>query len=223
MSKLILDIQQVSKQFAFEKLVVPVLHEVSLQVHEGDMLGIVGASGSGKSSLLNVIAGLDLPSSGSVHCFGQSLSQLSEAQRTQLRNMKMGFVYQFHHLLPEFTAMENVMMPLLIGGKAAQAHEAASAMLSRVGLSHRLSHRPAELSGGERQRVAIARALVNEPAVVFADEPTGNLDSQSASQIQQLMTELNQELSTAFVVVTHDLEFAKQLPQVIELKDGRLV
>lgn len=222
MSDIILDAQHIFKTYSLGKVNVEVLRDVSLTFARGELHAIVGASGSGKSSLLNVLAGLDLPSKGDVVFSGESMKALTEAKRAELRNQKMGFIYQFHHLLPEFTALENVMMPLLIGGAStAVAKQKARDLLMRVGLEPRLSHRPLELSGGERQRVAIARALVNEPEIVFADEPTGNLDSQSAASIQDLIQELNQEKQTTFVVVTHDERFAQSLPVLHRLIDGQ--
>lgn len=201
---------------------VTVLQDVQLSLVAGEKIAIIGASGSGKSTLLNLLGGLDDPTSGRVLMAGQDLSTLDEAARCQLRNQRLGFVYQFHHLLPEFDARENVGMPLLIGGNSrSEAWRKAAEMLDRVGMSHRLDHRPGQLSGGERQRVAIARALVASPDVVLMDEPTGNLDPHSASQVLALIDELGRE-SAAFVVVTHDPSIAAQMNRTLELDDGRL-
>ena len=201
---------------------VAVLENVELRLLAGEKIAIIGASGSGKSTLLNLLGGLDNPTSGRVLMAGQDLATLAEQQLCQLRNRRLGFVYQFHHLLPEFDARENVGMPLLIGGlPRAEAWQRAAQMLDRVGMSHRLDHRPGQLSGGERQRVAIARALVGSPDVVLMDEPTGNLDPRSAGQVLALIDELGQE-SSAFVVVTHDPAIAGQMNRTLELYDGGL-
>ena len=203
---------------------VRVLRDLNLTVAEGETLAIVGVSGSGKSTLLHLLAGLDQADGGRVEIKGQDLSTLSEVELAGLRNRQLGFVYQFHHLLPEFSAGENVAMPLMIGGEARrQALEEARNMLEKVGLSHRVEHLPSELSGGERQRVAIARALVGKPAIVLADEPTGNLDEQSADQIHHLILSLSEDLGVAFVVVTHNTRFASRLSRVCELHGGRLL
>lgn len=203
---------------------VAVLNGIDLSVRKGEQIAIVGASGSGKSTLLHLLGGLDTPSDGIVELLGNNLNQLSETRKGQIRNDALGFVYQFHHLLPEFTAVENVAMPLLIGRISRQkALAQASEMLERVGLSHRLEHMPGELSGGERQRAALARALVTEPDCILADEPTGNLDRVTANQVFELLIEINAALKTSLIVVTHDMTLADKMDRRYQLEDGRLV
>jgi lipoprotein-releasing system ATP-binding protein len=201
-----------------------VLRGVELRVARGETLAIIGESGSGKTTLLQILGGLDLPSSGDIRINGESLASLSDAARGTLRNRALGFVYQFHHLLPEFSALENVAMPLLVRRTpVADAEREARALLERVGLGARLTHRPAQLSGGERQRAAVARALVTRPQLVLADEPTGNLDGRNARGVLELMLELNRELGTSLVLVTHSSEIAARMQSVLTLQDGRLV
>ncbi|MDP2571265.1 lipoprotein-releasing ABC transporter ATP-binding protein LolD [Vibrio penaeicida] len=223
MSKLLL-CDSVCKTYREGSVETEVLKGVSFALDAGELVSIVGSSGSGKSTLLHVLGALDDASEGEVSFQEQSLKALSSNQQAKLRNQHIGFVYQFHHLLADFTAVENVAMPLMIGGSSPkQAKSKAESLLTKVGLAHRLAHRPAELSGGERQRVAIARALVNEPALVLADEPTGNLDHTTALAIYDLMRELNRESGTAFLVVTHDNELADKMDRKLHMQDGLLV
>jgi lipoprotein-releasing system ATP-binding protein len=213
-----------SKSFHDAGVSLEVLQAIDLSVGEGEQIALMGASGSGKSTLLHILGGLDLPTGGQVSIDGTRIDQLNAAELGRLRNRALGFVYQFHHLLPEFTALENVAMPLLMRGQSpARASEAASDMLARVGLAGRAVHKPGEMSGGERQRAAVARALVTRPRCVLADEPTGNLDRQNAEQVYQLMLELNREFGTSFIVATHDPQIARRMDRIYMLEDGRLV
>jgi len=219
----VLACKQLCKIFDEGNAELEILRSVDFNVTPGERIAIMGASGSGKSTLLHLLGGLDEPSSGDITIAGQSLGALSPVQLGRLRNRELGFVYQFHHLLPEFTALENVAMPLLIRGvRPADAREQAIALLERVGLSERTTHKPGELSGGERQRAAVARALVTRPACILADEPTGNLDRQNAEQVFGLMMELNRELSTSLLVATHDPLIAERMDRVVRLEDGHL-
>jgi len=220
---IVLQCENLSKAFDSGPARVEVLKNINVKVEQKSRVAIIGASGSGKSTLMHLLGGLDVPNSGTVTVCGEDMSTLSDAARGKLRNQSLGFIYQFHHLLPEFTALENVAMPLLLrDGSISDAQEQAKEILSKVGLSNRVLHKPTELSGGERQRVAIARALVTHPKVILADEPTGNLDSKNAMQVQNEMLELNEELDTAIIIVTHDSRIAESMDEIYTLEDGQL-
>ena len=223
-ARILLEARVLRRSFRQGSSELTVLQDVNLQIMAGERVAVVGASGSGKSTLLQLLGGLDTPSAGQVLIDGRDVATLTESQRGALRNHALGFVYQFHHLLPEFSALENVAMPLLVRrAPAREARAAAMAMLAQVGLAERLSHRPSELSGGERQRAAVARALVTRPRIVLADEPTGNLDGVNADAVFQLLLDLNREVGTALVVVTHDMTRAARMDRILRLERGRLI
>lgn len=223
-SALVIDCRQVTRTYNEGPEKLTIFSDISLEVAAGETVAIVGSSGAGKTTLLNLLGGLDRPSSGQISICGQDIHRLSEAGRARFRNRHLGFVYQFHHLLPEFPALENVMMPCVLGGMAVnRAREKATALLSEVGLAERLQHKPGELSGGERQRVAIARALVNEPECVLMDEPTGNLDEHTGEGVRALIESLRDQFGIAFVMVTHDMKMARSLGRVMRLEQGRLI
>ena len=219
----IIQVEQLKRSFIQGKNELKILTGIDFEVSAGEQVAIIGASGSGKSTLLHLLGGLDKPTSGKVAISGADLSTMNEAQRARLRNQALGFVYQFHHLLPEFTALENVAMPLLIAKvDSTTAKQKASELLEAVGLGARITHKPAELSGGERQRTAIARAMATSPECVLADEPTGNLDQKTASEVFELMKQTNQQLNSSLVIVTHDLDIAKQMQKGYILNNGQL-
>ena len=223
MNKVVISCRNLYKSYYQGNLEVPVLRGVNLELAKGKMLAIVGASGSGKSTLLHVLGGLDAPSSGDIYILGKNIAGVDEGQRCQLRNNSLGFIYQFHHLLPEFSALENVAMPLLIRRlRNNEAYDRAAEILKQVGLGHRLTHTPSELSGGERQRAAVARALVTQPACILADEPTGNLDRKTAEGVFNLMLELNRKVDASLIIVTHDTQLASRAEHVKQLVDGVL-
>ena len=222
-NSVVLEVKALSKSFSDGELQVDVLKNVNLQISAQEKVAIVGASGSGKSTLLHLLGGLDAVTSGEVILCGQDLNKVSDKQRGELRNQYLGFIYQFHHLLPEFTALENVCMPLMVRNSTTnEVKQQAKEMLAQVGLANRLQHKPSELSGGERQRVAIARALITQPKIILADEPTGNLDSKTAANVTDIMMELNAELRTAIILVTHDMSVAAKMHTLYELRDGEL-
>lgn len=223
MSNIVLQCISVNKSFRDAGLSVDVLSDINLSISAGERIAIVGSSGSGKSTLLHLLGGLEEPTQGEVWVVGKKISELNQAQRGMWRNQNLGFIYQFHHLLPEFTALENVAMPLLIRGtNPTEAKKQAIELLEKVGLGKRIEHKPGEMSGGERQRAAIARALVTKPRCVLADEPTGNLDRHTADQVYQIMLELNAEIKTSLVVVTHDEALAQRMDKIYHIKDGKL-
>ena len=223
-SPIILQCQKLAMCYQQGDLNVNVLKGVDLLINEGERVAIMGASGSGKSTLLHLLGGLEKPTQGNIILDGEDLNRISSSKLSKLRNRSLGFIYQFHHLLGEFSILENVAMPILISGQSVkEARKKALELLERVGLGHRVEHKPGELSGGERQRAAVARALINNPKCVLADEPTGNLDSKTAEQIYQLMLELNQELKISFLVVTHDLSLAQRMDRVLHMEDGLIV
>lgn len=223
MNNAVISCRNLYKTFHQGELAVPVLSGVNLEVVKGETLAIIGVSGSGKSTLLHLLGGLDAPSSGEIHILGQDISNIKEEARCQLRNGSLGFIYQFHHLLPEFSALENVAMPLLIRRlRNSEAYDRAAEILEQVGLGHRLSHTPSELSGGERQRAAVARALVTQPACILADEPTGNLDRHTAEGVFNIMLELNHKVNASLIIVTHDAQLANRAGRVKQLVDGVL-
>jgi lipoprotein-releasing system ATP-binding protein len=223
MTEVVLEARQVTKSFQQGPTTLDVLRGINVAITAAERLAIVGASGSGKTTLLQILGGLDRPSGGQVFVGGRDIHSLSERERGELRNHALGFVYQFHHLLPEFSALENVAMPLLVRRMAtSEAKDRAREILTRVGLGQRLTHRPYQLSGGERQRAAVARALVTQPKLVLADEPTGNLDGKNAEQVFELMLELNRERKTSLVVVTHDLRIAARMERALEIEGGKL-
>ncbi len=222
-SPIVLQCSQLAKQFSDGDLKTDVLSDINFSVHKGDRIAIVGSSGSGKSTLLHLLGGLDQPSRGTVEIHGKDINALSVNSLSKLRNQSLGFVYQFHHLLPEFSALENVAIPLIIGGESPKsAQQQAEELLIKVGLGHRLIHKPSELSGGERQRTALARALITKPDCLLADEPTGNLDNKTAQAIFDLILEMNESLGTALLIVTHDMGLASQMERTLSLIDGKL-
>lgn len=223
MNKSLINCVELSKHYHDGTNTVEVLKHVNLNIEPGERIAIIGPSGSGKSTLLHLLGGLDKPTSGDIYIQGVNWSNLAEKQRCQLRNQQLGFIYQFHHLLPEFTALENVMLPLLLGKTAiSDAKQQAHTLLSQVGLAHRLEHKPSQLSGGERQRVAIARALVHQPHCVLADEPTGNLDQATAANVFEMMLGLNKQLNTALIIVTHDTQLAAKMDKIWIIQEGVL-